>query len=98
MVDRGRIELPTPGFSVPVSRLRWRGLAAPRGETRGDFLPTEQALDQRVSSRTKVGGDVAQDTRERADPEGRVTRDGDMMLTTFEGGQAKMAPGLAGHR
>jgi hypothetical protein len=26
MVDRGRIELPTPGFSVPCIRLSWRGL------------------------------------------------------------------------
>jgi hypothetical protein len=26
MVDRGRIELPTPGFSVPGIRLSWRGL------------------------------------------------------------------------
>src|SRR5438128_298790 len=72
MVDRGRIELPTPGFSVPASRLYWRGLPAPREQTRGDFLRTEQALDQRVPSRTKVRSHAAQDTRERADQEGRI--------------------------
>lgn len=41
-------------------------------------------------------GDVAQDASERADSEGRMTWDGDMMLTTFKGRQAKMAAGLAG--
>ena len=96
MVDRGRIELPTPGFSVPVSRLCWRGLAAPRGETRGDFLPTETgARPARLES--NQGGRRRRPRYPRAcRPGGPCDADGDAMLTTFEGGQAKMAPGLAG--
>jgi hypothetical protein len=61
------------------------------------LLRTEQALDQRLPSRTKVRDDVAQDAHERADPEGGMTWDGDVMLSTLECSQAKMAPGLAGH-
>ncbi len=41
--------------------------------------------------------DVAEDAGQRADPEGRVTRDRDVVLAAFESGQPKMAAGLAGH-
>jgi len=57
------------------------------GGNEGDFLPAEQALDERLPSRTTVRGDVAEDASERADSEGRLTRDGDVMLTTFTGRQ-----------
>ncbi len=39
-------------------------------------------------------GHVAQDTGQRADAEGPVARNGDVVLAAFEGGQAEMAAGL----
>lgn len=48
--------------------------------------------DQRLASQAQVRGHVAQEARERADAEGRMTWDGDVMLTAFKGRQAKMAP------
>ncbi len=40
---------------------------------------------------------IAQDTRQRANAEGAVPRNGDVVLAVFEGGEAQVAPGLAGH-
>jgi len=37
-------------------------------------------------------GDVAEDARQRADPQCRVTRDGGVMLASLEGGETQMAP------
>lgn len=42
-------------------------------------------------------GDVTEDARQRADPESRMKRDGDVMLTAFESSQSNMAAGLTGH-
>jgi len=60
-------------------------------------LPAEQAFDQGLSAQAEVLSDVAEDAGQRADPEGRVTRDGDVVLTAFESGQPKMAAGLTSH-
>ena len=38
---------------------------------------------------------VAEETGQRPDPERRVSGNGDVVLATFEGGQSKVATGLA---
>lgn len=45
--------------------------------------------------RGRLSGISARADGERADSEGRLTRGGDVMLTTFTGRQTKMAAGLA---
>ena len=52
MVDRGRIELPTPGFSVPCIRLSWGGLpdSGPQTGTQLD-LPVAPGLHTSASPR-----------------------------------------------
>jgi hypothetical protein len=58
-----------------VQRIPWEMVIA---------LSAEQAFDQRLPGQTEVLGDVAQDAGQRAHPEGRVTRDGHVVLTTSE--------------
>jgi hypothetical protein len=48
MVDRGRIELPTPGFSVPVPCLSQRDVSRVEGETRERWVQGD--LDSRARS------------------------------------------------
>ena len=60
-------------------------------------LSAEEAFDQRLSAQAEVLSDVTEDAGQRANPEGRVPRNSDMMFTAFESGQPNMAAGLAGH-
>ena len=60
-------------------------------------LSAEQAFDQRLSAHAEVLSDVAQDTGQRANPEGRVTRNSDVVFPTFESSQPDVAAGLTGH-
>ena len=60
-------------------------------------LSTEEAFDQRLPGQTEVLGDVTQDAGQRAHPEGRVTRDGHVVLTAFGSGKPNVAAGLTGH-
>jgi len=73
--------------------------AEPSGEARGVplGLSAEQPFDERLSAQAEVLSDVAEDAGQRADPEGRVARDGDVVLAAFESGQSKMAAGLTSH-
>jgi hypothetical protein len=47
-------------------------------------LSAEQTFDERLSAQAEVLSDFAEDAGQRADPEGRVTRNGDVVLTAFE--------------
>jgi hypothetical protein len=73
----------------------------PAGQSLG--LSAEQAFDERLSAQAEVLSDVTEDAGQRANPEGRVKRDGDVVLTAFESGQPTMArfdglPGSPGQR
>jgi len=60
-------------------------------------LSAEQAFDELLSARSEVLSNVTKHAGQRTDPEGRVTRNGDVVLTAFESSQPQMAAGLTGH-
>lgn len=74
----------------------------PRSTSRGQRrctgrLAREQAFDQRLSGQPEVLSYVAQDAGKGPNAEAPVARNRDVVLAVFEGGQPKMATGLAGH-
>jgi hypothetical protein len=60
------------------------------------LLSPEQAFDQRFSAQAEVFGNIAQNAGQCADPQGRVTRDRDVVLPAFEGRQPQVAARLTG--
>jgi len=60
-------------------------------------LSLEEPFEQRVPGHTGVLGSVAQDTGQCADSQGRVARNGDVMLAALKRGQSEVAAGLTGH-
>jgi len=74
----------------------WPDASADREKCSGR-LSREQAFDQRLSGQTEVLSYVAQDAGKGPNAEASVTRNCDVVLAVFEGGQPKMATGLTVH-
>lgn len=55
----------------------------------------KEALDESLAADLKVLGNISEDPGEGTDAEGTVLRNGDVMLSTLDCGQAKMATCLA---
>jgi hypothetical protein len=56
----------------------------------------EEALEELLAAHRKVLSHVAQDRRKGTDTKSTVAGNGDVVLATFQGGQAEMATRLAG--
>ncbi len=58
----------------------------------------EEVRSERGALHAKMRRDIGEDTREGADTEARVIRDGDVMLAPLLGREPQVTPGLARHR
>src|SRR5262249_4553292 len=87
-----------PFSSMTASGATGRRLWPTEGRTKPLVVLPKEAIDDVVPRRPKVCRDLADDTRQRADPDGSVTRHRDVMLPSLERRQPHVASCLPRRR